>query len=195
MDHEGEDAHLSGTAVVQFDGTLLELLFFRKAIPSEVNGVVAEVTNVFTSSGDVLHDGRLKDTDEEKELDKSTGRDGLEGSETVGDISELGSRKVNASWKTDTGLLDKVSNNGKHGDTAVLQFNESEAVELLLVAIGDKAEGIEKSERGLGTELILEGAKSSALGSLLGRGESGGGGDKGGKNSGLHVEIIDGRIL
>jgi hypothetical protein len=38
--------------------------------------------------GDVFHDTGLKETDEEKELQKTSGGDRIEGGESVGDISE-----------------------------------------------------------------------------------------------------------
>ena len=153
VDHKGKDTHHGGTALVKLDGTLLELSFGIKSVPTVVDGSVTEVTNEFGFSGDVTHDRGFEDTDKEKKLDKSTGRDGLEGGETVGDGGEACARVVNVSGKTDSGFLDKVSNNGKHGDTSVLQFNTTKAVELFLVTIGNKTKGIEETKRGLGCQV------------------------------------------
>jgi hypothetical protein len=48
-----------------------------------------------------------------------------------------GSGAVDVSRETDTGLSNELSNNGKHGNTSVLDLDVSETVELLLVTIGD----------------------------------------------------------
>merc|ERR1719232_771190 len=161
----------------------LKLGLLVECVPTVVDGSVTEVTNEFSGTGNIKHDAGLKNTDEEKKLDKSTSWDGLEGGETVGDVSELGSTQVDAAWKTNTGLLDKVSNNGKHGDTAVLDLNITETVELLLVTIGNKAKGIEEAKRRLCSELVLEGLDGGGgTGRLLGWCEGTGGGDKGGKD-------------
>ena len=94
-------------------------------------------------------------------------------------------------YKTDTGLLGEVSDDGKHGNASVLDLDVSEAVESLLVSVGDKSEGIEEAERRLGTEFVSEGAEASRRSLLLSGGESSGGGDEGGDNSGLHVEFVN----
>ena len=146
VDHEAEETHLGGTSLVEFDGTLLELSFSIESVPAKVNGAVTEVTDEFGFSGQVTHDRGFQDSNEEKELDKATGGDFLEGGETVGDFGEGLAGVVDGSGKTDTGFLDKVSNNTKHADTSVLQFNETKTVELFLVTIGDKAKGIEESK-------------------------------------------------
>ena len=156
VDHKGKDTHHGSTALVELDSTLLELGGGIKGIPAVVDGAVTEVTNVLGSAGKVLHDASLQKTDEKKKLAKSTSRNGLEGGKTVGDGSERSSTQVNVSRKTDTGLLDEVTDNGKHGDTSVLELSEAEAVELLLVTVCDKAERIEEAKRRLGTEFILE---------------------------------------
>merc|ERR1719356_2390643 len=142
---------------------LLKLGLLVEGVPAVVDGSVTEVTNELGGAGNIKHDAGLKNTDEEKKLDKSTCWDGLEGGETVGDVSELGSAQVDGAWKTDTGLLDKVSNKGK---------------------------GIEEAKRRLCSELVLESLDGGGgTGRLLCRGESGGGGDKGGKDGGTHLFI------
>jgi len=191
VNHQGKDAHHGGTAVVKLDGALAELGLLIEGVPSVVDGSVTEVTNELGLSGQVTHDRGLKNTNEEKELNKTSGRDGLEGSESVGDGLEGGSTVVDGSGETDTGFLDKVSNNGKHGDTAVLQLNKSKAVELLLVTIGNKSEGIEESQRRLGTKLVLEGLDGGGgAGSGLGNKGRSGGEDRGGDNR-LHLEFYE----
>jgi hypothetical protein len=185
VDHKGEDTHLGGTALVELDGTLLELSLLVEGVPAEVKGVVTEVTNEF-SSGDVLHDGELKEANEGNKLADASTRDGGKGGETVGDIGELKARVVNVSRETDSGLLDEVSSDGKHTDASVLDLDVTETVELLLVAIGNQAEGIEESKRSLGTELVLEGLQGGGGGGVLGRGESCNRGDEGGDDNRLH---------
>jgi hypothetical protein len=185
VDHKGKDSHHGGTALVELNGTLLHLGLLIKGVPSVVNGVVTEVTDEF-SSGDVLHDGKLKGANESNNLGDSGSRDGVEGGETIGDIGKGKARVVNVSGETDSSLGDEVSNDGEHTDAAVLDLDVTETVELLLVTVGDQAEGIEESKRILGTELVLERLQAGGGGGLLGGGESSGGGDKGGKDGGLH---------
>mmetsp|Transcript_3045 Transcript_3045/g.8595 ORF Transcript_3045/g.8595 Transcript_3045/m.8595 type:complete len:218 (-) Transcript_3045:42-695(-) len=185
VDHEGEDSHHGGTALVELDGALLELGLLVEGVPAEVEGVVAEVTDEF-SSGDVLHDGELEEANEGDQLSDSGTLDGVEGGEAVWHIGEGEAGVVDVSWEADSGLLDQVSDDGEHGDASVLDLDVTEAVELLLVSVSDEAERIEESERGLGAELVLEGLDGGGAGGLLGRGEGGGGGDEGGDDDGLH---------
>jgi hypothetical protein len=185
VDHEGKDSHHGGTALVELDGTLLHLGLLIKGIPSIVDGVVTEVTDEF-SSGDVLHDSELKETNQGNNLANSGSRDGVEGGETIWDIGKGEARVVNVSGETDPSLSDEVSDDGEHGDTSVLDLDVTETVELLLVTVGDQAEGIEESKRILGTKLIIERREAGGGGCLPGGGESSGGGDKGGEDGGLH---------
>ena len=189
VDHKGKDTHHGGTALVELDGTFLELGLLIESVPAVVDRVVTEVTDEF-SSGDVLHDGKLKEANEGNQLANSGTRDGVEGGETVGDVSKGKSRVVNVSWKTNSGLSNKVSDDGKHGDTSVLELDVSETVELFLVTIGHESEGIEEAKRRLGSKLILESLQGGGGGGLLDRSESSGRGDKGGENGGLHVENL-----
>ena len=61
--HESEDSHHGGTALVELNGTLLELGLRIEGVPAKVDGSVAEVTDVLTRSGDVTHD-HLEEEDE-----------------------------------------------------------------------------------------------------------------------------------
>jgi hypothetical protein len=175
--------------------TLIKAIKYTyERVPSEVNEVVAEVTNEL-SSGDVLHDGKLQETNEGKNLEGTGNRNGGGSLPAGRNVGEFGSGVVNVSRKADSGGGDQVSDNTQHADAAVLDLDVSEAVELLLVTIGNKAKGIEETKRSLGTEFVFESLQGSAGGSLLGRGESGGRGDEGGKDGGLHfcefVRILD----
>jgi hypothetical protein len=187
VDHKGKDTHLGGTSLVELDGTLLELGLFVEGIPAEVDVVVTEVTNKF-SSGDVLHDSNLQKADESDDLGNTSLGDGGQCGESVGDGRKSVARVVNVSRKTDSGLLNKVPSNGKHGHTSVLDLDETQAVESGLVTVGNEAEGVEETKRSLGTELVFEGhvGGDRSTGSVLGRGKGGGTSEEGGDDNGLH---------
>ena len=72
----------------------------------------------------------------------------------------------------------------------MLDLDVTKAVETLLGGITrKKSKRIEESKWRLGTKFILKGVVKSGRGDgLLGRSESSGGGDKGGKDGGLHVD-------
>jgi hypothetical protein len=72
-----------------------------EGVPSEVEGVVTEVTNEF-SSGNVLHDGKFQETNEGNNLRNTSSGDGVEGGETVGDIREGEAGVVNVSGQSDS---------------------------------------------------------------------------------------------
>ena len=195
MDHKSKNSHHGGTSVVELDGTLLELGVFVEFVPSEIEGSVAEVTNEFvSSSGDVLHDTEFKDTAEGNDLDPANGRNGIrsvDGGPSVRDVLEQETILVDGSTEVDTVTGGDLSQEGKHTDTSVLDLGVSKTVELFLVTIGHQVEGIVESKRRLGSENILEGVQGGAGGLLLGRSKGGGGGDKGGKDGGLHGVFVD----
>jgi hypothetical protein len=73
----------------------------------------------------------------------------------------------------------------------VLDLDSSKAIELLLVAISDKAKRIEKSERRLGSKLVLEAhLQGRGAAGALGRSKGGSASNEGGKNSSLHVVLF-----
>merc|ERR1719203_1418416 len=85
--HKSENSHHGGTSVVQFDGTLSELGLFAEGVPSEVKSVT-EVSLEFGFSGNILHDEKLKKTDERDDLSKSFLRNGIvseKSGSTIGD--------------------------------------------------------------------------------------------------------------
>jgi hypothetical protein len=154
VNHKSKDSHHGGTSVVQLNGTLGELGLLIELIPSEVNVSVTEVTNVLVSgSGNITHEGTLKDSDEGDDLDKSSSGDGVrseKGGNTVGERVEGISSIVDGSRKVDSGTGDNLSKEGKLSDTSVLDLNVTETVETLLGAVsGEHAEGIEESKRSL----------------------------------------------
>ena len=186
MDHKSQDSHLCGTAVVQFDGTLLVLDFRAELVPSKVEGTIAEVSWEFSSSGNVLHDEKLQPANEGKDLEGTGNWNTNRRGPTVTKIRELGSGVIDVTWEVDTGLVGQVTNDGKHGDTSVLEFDVSETIETFLVGLREESKWVPVSEWLLDTDLVLEGLDGSAGGSLLGRGEGGSSGDKGGGDDGLH---------
>ena len=162
MDGKAKDAHHSGTALVELDGTLLELLLLGEGVPAEVNaeGHVAEIAGELAGSSNVAHDEELKPSDEEDNLEEALAGNrigAVKGSEAVGDVGELTAAEVDGTAKVDTGTGDDVAKEGKHGNAAVLDLNVTETVELDLIAVSDKAEGVEEAKRGLGTELYCLG--------------------------------------
>jgi hypothetical protein len=189
VDHQSEDTHLGGTAVVQLNGPLFQLFLIGKGIPSKVNEVVAEVTGEFSSDA-VSHDGNLQESNESKDLCDTGGRDGREGIKSAGNVCEGSSIVGDQSRKTDTGLGGEVSSDGKHANTTVLDLNEAEAIESGLVSVGNKAKRIPETERLLNTDFVFESLQRSGGGSLLSRSEGSGRGKKRGKDSELHCGIF-----
>ena len=75
-------------------------------------------------------------------------------------------------------------------NTAVLDLDVTKTVESILVSTSEHAHRIPASKRSLGTEFVFELAEDSGgLASLLGRGESSAGGDKGGKSNEFHFDV------
>jgi hypothetical protein len=152
VDHEGEHSHLGGTALVQFHGTLLQLGLIIKGIPTKVQGAVAEVADVFVARAfNVLHDGEFQKANKGGDLQGTSDRDGEGGIPSVAKVRELGARVVNVTRQVDAGGVDEVANNTEHADASVLDFDVSEAIELFLVTVSDKAKGIKEAQRRLGT--------------------------------------------
>ena len=154
MDHKAKDTHHGGTAVVELDGTLLKLGFFIKVIPSKVNVSIAEVTREFSISGHFTHECAFQDTDKGNDLDNTGGGDVVgskDGGNTVGVRVEAVTSVVDASGQVNTGTSGDLTQEGKHTDTAVLDFDVTETVETFLCGVsGEQAEGIEETKRGLG---------------------------------------------
>ena len=154
VNHKSKNSHHGGTSIVQLNGALGKLGLLIELIPSEINVSVTEVTNVLVSgSGNITHEGTLKDSDEGDDLDKSSSGDGVrseKGGNTVGERVEGISSIVDGSRKVDSGTGDNLSKEGKLSDTSVLDLNVTETVETLLGAVsGEHAEGIEESKRSL----------------------------------------------
>ena len=127
VDHESEDAHHGGAAVVQLNGTLLKLGLIIKVIPAEVNVAVAEVSNELVSgSRNITHEAALEEANEGDDLNESSGGDGVradEGGDTVGERVEGVSGVVDVSAKVESATGDDLSEEGKLGDTSVLDLD------------------------------------------------------------------------
>jgi hypothetical protein len=153
-----------------------------------IEGVPAEVDSSVTKSPGNLDSPVMSFITEDsrtptKELDKATPADLLEGGKTVGGRKGLSESR----WLLEDGCQPWT----RYPTTAsmlrpFLISTAREAVELLLVTIGDKAKGIEESKRSLGTELVFEGhvGGNRSTGGVLGS-EGGGTGDEGGNDNRL----------
>jgi len=73
----------------------------------------------------------------------------------------------------------------------VLDLDVSKTFEASFVGSGQKTEGVEEAKWWLNTKFALESVQGAGLGSLLDRGESSSGRDKGGKDGGLHDVVVD----
>ena len=143
MDHEGKDAHLGGTAVVELDGELL------------VNGLLVPSGGLELGSLDVILAGseaKLDQTDESDKLGNAGGRDGVEGSKASLHRGE-GKSVGDVTWKSHAGSGHKVAKDGKHGNAAVLDLDSAKAVESLLVSVGEKAKRIPEAKGSLSTKI------------------------------------------
>ncbi len=129
VNHKSQNSHHGGTSVVQFNGTLLQL-FLGGCLPFDNS--VSEITSVFTGTS-VLHDEQLKETNEGEDLDKSGVGDIFESSNSGFDGGERCSLVVNVSGDTGTEGGVDVSENGKHGNTSVLDFDVTKTIESFLV--------------------------------------------------------------
>jgi hypothetical protein len=73
----------------------------------------------------------------------------------------------------------------------VLDLNVSKALETSNIGLLKKSDRIIETERRLHTEFVLKGIESSRTLGHLGRGKGGGTGDKGGKESELHRDLLE----
>mmetsp|Transcript_2313 Transcript_2313/g.3431 ORF Transcript_2313/g.3431 Transcript_2313/m.3431 type:complete len:205 (+) Transcript_2313:256-870(+) len=188
MYHKSKNSQHGGTSIVELYSTLDKLGLLIEGIPSVVKRFVTEVTGELSLSGYILHDSKLKESYEKDELGNSGIRDGVDGGPAVRDGVEGISGFVDSSWKMNSGTGDDVSEEGKLGNTSVLDLNITESVETLLVGIIKESKRIEKSKWGLNSNLSLESSEGSGGLGYLGRSEGGGGGGKGGGDDKLHVD-------
>ena len=187
MNHQAKDTHHGGTALVKLDSPLLFLPLWRLLVPAEVE-TITEVSRELCLSGNIGHDLKLKEADESKSLDKSRGWDGIrsvDSGKSIG-VGVEGAIRGDVSGKVVSSTGDEVSNEGKLGNTSVLELDVTKTIESLLVGTVKEAKGIPESKRGLGTKLALESVKGGGGLANLSGGKGSGRGDSGGKDDGLH---------
>ena len=189
MDHQTENSHHRRTSVVQLNSTLGKLGSLIEFIPSKVKGAVTEITNKCVLAGNILHDEKLKEANEEKDLEPAIGGDGVGAEESIKSIGirvEGISGGVNITGDVHSSTGDDVTQEGKLADTSVLDLDVTKTIEAGLAGIVEQAEGVEETKRRLGTKLTLEGVEGGGGLAGLGRGKCGGGGGKSGEGGKLH---------
>ena len=125
VDHEGKDAHLGRTAIVELDR---ELLVDGLLIPSW--SLELSSLNIILSGGET----KLDEADESDDLGGAGGRDGIKGGKAVLDRGEWDT-VGDVSRKADTGGGHQVAKDGKHGNTTMLCLDSAEAIESLLIGV------------------------------------------------------------
>lgn len=106
----------------------------------------------------ILHDEKLKKANEKDDLSEAGLGDGVragDGGKTIGEGVEGVTGEVDVAGKVDASAGDDLAEEGKLGDTAVLELDVTKALEAGLVGIVEEAEGIVEAEGLLGTELLL----------------------------------------
>lgn len=127
----------------------------------------------------------LNTSNEGNDLSPSEEGDSRYGSKTVGDIRGADFTR-NQVVSESVGLWGNVSKNSHLGNTSVLKLGEAVFVELLLGDTIGEASGVPESNRGEGTDLVLEGSKRRGGLSNLSGGKGGSGGESRCKDDGLH---------
>ena len=105
----------------------------------------------------ILHNEKLEKTNEEDNLSKASLGDGIgtgDGGKTIREGVKGVASEVDVAGKVDAGAGDDLAEEGKLGDTAVLELDVTEALEASLVGIVEEAERIVESEGLLGSELL-----------------------------------------
>ena len=161
VDHKTKDAHHGCPSVVQLDGALPHLGGIIKLVPAVDELSIPEVADELIALVVInsLHNSKLKDADEGKDLLDSSLRDGV--------VAEEGGKAARVRREGVAGVVDvsveevsrsgsDLSKEGKHGNSAVLDLDESKAVESGLVGVIEHTERIKESERSLGTKLVLD---------------------------------------
>jgi hypothetical protein len=148
-DHVSEDTHLGGTSVVDLGIQLAGLLGGVEDISTEVtNSVVTIVLRCRPPRN-------LDESEEGKDLGKSSRGDSEESVNSSGDVGELqvvGRRDV--SIEGDVVVVDDASNNGHHGNTSMLTFDSTTAFERLGLSL-HPSKRIENTKRLSASKLEL----------------------------------------
>ena len=105
VDHESQDTHLSGTAIIEFDCALLLLPFVGLFVPAKVEGTVAEIAHEFgleivVSSGS-RRVGSLHEEKSEAHLSNDRSWESIKGSKA--------SRNIISAREADSCVRDEVT--------------------------------------------------------------------------------------
>ena len=144
--HGSHDTHHSGTSLVDFHVKLvLELVSLQK-VGDERTSVPGSVVSRVVGS---RPDGKLANTAEEENLSQTGGGNREKSHHTIGDIRESDSHLLGkVSGELNSGIVEKHTDNGSHGNTSVLSLNSSATLEV----------GVESGELGGG---VLSGVQPS----------------------------------
>ena len=121
--HKACDSHHGSSALVQFDSALASLPGVRLLIPSKVDEPVAEITlelsgGFYLSSSprglELILVGSFHGGPGSDHLGPNHAGEGFKGGKSRGNIL--------ASRESDASVSDQVSDNGKHGNTSVLEL-------------------------------------------------------------------------
>ena len=155
VDHEGEDAHHGGAALVELLGAELVLLLLG-GVTDESDGEASAGAEVTGEGSRVLApDGELEEADEEEDLGDAGEGDLVQGGEARGDVLEADALlDGEVAAETEAGGGPEVAEEGELGDAAVLELDVTEAVEALLVGVLQEAEGIVEAEGLLDTDCL-----------------------------------------
>mmetsp|Transcript_2005 Transcript_2005/g.2814 ORF Transcript_2005/g.2814 Transcript_2005/m.2814 type:complete len:214 (-) Transcript_2005:69-710(-) len=161
------------TSVLNFniEGTQL---FGGLVIHGDTKVSSTKVTRLLTLT---LLDGNFMDTNKDSNLDPSQKWDGLQGTKTIGDISEFQFKRRGKVSIEMVVLLNKLSQSSSHSNTSVLQLNGTVVEEVLfggtVGTILNEAKGIKESNRGENTDFLVGGKRvEGRLGCrLTGRGK------------------------
>ena len=151
------NGHHGGTAVVQLS-ILLTKLLGGLGIPVVQCSKTDTIVSIELSSGPP---GKLYETADNKDLEKSGWGDLEETSDASADVTELEiGRRGKVSVESPVVVVDEGSGHSHHGNTSVLALDGTVADELILVS--DVSKGIEVSKRGHGSDLgLLESVQGS----------------------------------
>jgi len=203
--HASKNSKHGSTSVLDLniEGTVTGLRVFdlggeRVSSGDGSGGSVVTTRKVLGSSGVFVgrHGDNISKSSENKDLDKSEGRDGGKGRESHSVVHDRGERnfslKVKGSREGNSKFLDQHTDEGNHGDTSVLDFDGTTTGEG--VGVLGKSKRIEEIQRTRvdtktvrGSGITVDGGGSTGL---LGRGEGGGRGGKGGDDEKLHGDFV-----
>ena len=148
-DHVSDNAHHSGTSVVDLSVQLAGLFSWVKDVSSEVTDSVVPI---------VLRSGPpsdLNETDESKDLGKSSiwdTEDTINSSRNIRELQVIGWRDV--SIENNVVIVDDAPDDSRHGNTSVLTFDSSAAFEGLGLSF-DPSKRIEHTKGLSSTNLEL----------------------------------------